>query len=39
MSIIPNNQDQICNAVEDQELAMFMDDTTLSEVINVSDHL
>ena len=38
-SIIPNNQDQICNAVEDQDVAMFMDDTTLSEVINVSDHL
>ena len=39
-SIIPNHQDQICNAgVEDQDVAMFMDDTTLSEVINVSDHL
>ncbi len=38
-SIIPNNQDQTCNAVEDQDVAMFMDDTTLSEVINVSDHL
>ena len=38
-SIIPNNQDQTCNAVEDQDVVMFMDDTTLSEVINVSDHL
>ena len=37
--IIPNHQDQICNAVEEQDVAMFMDDTTLSEVINVSDHL
>ena len=39
MSIIPNNYDQICNAVEDQDVAMFMDGTTLSEVINISDHL
>ena len=36
-SIIPNNQDQISNTVENQDVAMFMDDTTLSEVIDVSN--
>ena len=33
------DQDQICESLEDQDVAMFMDDTTLSEVINVSYHL
>ena len=31
--IVPNNQDQICNTVEDQDVAMFMDDTTLSAIL------
>ncbi|XP_028402121.1 uncharacterized protein LOC114525113 [Dendronephthya gigantea] len=38
-SIASNDQDQTRNAVEEQDAAMFMDDTTISEVINVIDHL
>ena len=39
MSILTNQQDQTCGAIEDQAIAMFMDDTILSEVIQVDDQL
>ena len=35
---IPNEQEQICEASEDQDTAIFVDDTTLSEVINITQH-
>ena len=37
---IPNEQEQICEASEDQDTAMFVDDTytTLSEVISITQH-
>ena len=39
MSILTNQQDQTCDAIEDQAIAIFMDDTILSEVIQVDDQL
>ena len=39
MCIVRGDQDQVCNSLEDQDVAMFMDDTTIAEVINVNDHL
>ena len=39
MSILTNHQNQTCNAEEDQDVAMFVGDTTLSEVISVGDQL
>ncbi len=35
---IPNEQKQICEPSEDQDTAMFVDDTTLSEVVNITQH-
>ena len=35
---IPNEQEQICEASDDQDIAMFVDDSTLSEVITITQH-
>ena len=34
-----NVSEDACDAIEEEDTTMFMDDTTLSEVINISNHL